>query len=180
MFSWKKFLKILGAIFLIIFLAFFEISFISLLPAPFNRFSLFLSVIFFISIVISYHHALWLGFLEGIILNIFSVFPFGSISLAIIISLAVINFLLNNFFTNKSLYSLVILGILGNLIYLINLILIKFIFFLFGIGGNDISEALSPFSLSESLWQNAFNILMLILFFYIFNFWGKKIKALFL
>src|SRR3989339_603948 len=137
MFSWKKFLKILGTIFLIAFLAFFEISFISLLPAPFNHFSLFLPVIFFISIVVSYRQALWLGFLEGIILNIFSVFPFGSISLSIIISL-------------------------------------------FGIGGNDVSEALSPFVLSESLWQNAFNILMLILFFYIFNFWGKKIKALFL
>lgn len=174
-----KILKLFGVIFLIIFLAFSEISFFPLCGKPFNHLSLFLPVIFFISISINYRFALWIGFLEGIILNVFSVFPFGSIALALLLSLAAVNFLLNNFFTNKSLYSLIFLGILGNLIYLFNLVAIKFAFFLFGIGGENISEAFSPFILDEFGWQILFNVIFLIVFFYVFNFWGRKVKAVF-
>jgi hypothetical protein len=174
----KRVLNISGFFILIFSLAFFEISFIPLCSGPFKYLNLSLPVIFFISIILDHNLSLWVGFLEGIVLSLFSTYPFGSIVFSLIISLMIINFLLNNFFTNRSLYSLIVLGFLGNFIYVFILGFIKFIFFLFGIGMANINEFSSLFSINNIFWSSVFNILFLTLLFYAHSFWGKQARAI--
>lgn len=174
----KYLLKILGKIFLLIFFSLLQISFFSLFPWPFNYFNLLLPVIFFITIILSYEQGLWFAFFSGLILDLFSFSNFGTLTLAMFCVAIIINILFNNFFTNRSFYSLIILGFLGNFIYVTILSILNFIFFIFDIP-NNLVQFFTMSNLCGLFWQMFFTVLSLAVLFFIFNFFSRKLKSVF-
>lgn len=171
-------LKIFGNAFLVIFFAMLQISFFARLPWPFNYFNLILPVILFLTIILNYKLGLWFAFFIGLILDLFSSLNFGALTLSLLFTVAAVNALFNNFFTNRSFYSLIILGFLGNLIYIALLLIFNLIFFIFG-AANNLSKLWAASVFFGLLWQLFFSVLLLAVLFFAFNFLSKKLKSVF-
>ena len=105
-----SFLLNLLAIFLVVI---FQVSFISASPWPINNINLILCLVIFFAVLINYQKALWWAFGGGLLMELFSQNFFGLITLGLIITAVILNILFNNFFTNRSFYSLLILGVIG-------------------------------------------------------------------
>lgn len=170
--------KIISNAVLVIFFSIVQTNLLVSLPWPWNFFNLILSIVIFVTVVLSYHRGLWFALFSGLIIDLFSFLPFGTMTLAMLLTVIIINNLFNNFFTNRSLYSLIILGFLGNIVYFAFLLFINLIFFVF-----DITNNLDIFFTAENLygffWQMIFNVSLLTLLFIIFNFISKKLKSVF-
>lgn len=166
----------------LILLFFYIILQISLLPSlgyPLNNLNLILSIIIFVIVIINYETGLWLAFGGGLILELFSIFPFGLITLSIVITAILLNSLFDNFFTNRSFYSLIILGLIGTFIY-------NFILFF----ANSVAYFMAPernffdlwhvHYLYNLSWQIILNLIVLSLIFLILNFISRKLKSVFI
>lgn len=173
-----RFLKFFwGAVFVIL-VSLVQAGFLSVLPWPANYLNLVLSAAIFITFAIEYRQGLWFSFFAGLIIDLFSYLPFGSFSAILLATVIAVNALFNNFFTNKSLYSLIFLGLLGSLIYTTALLFFNFSFFIVGLPNNlDIFFAAN--NLLGLAWQIAFNIALLVVSFFVFNFFNKKFKKAF-
>ena len=152
-------------------MAVFELSFISALPIPFSNFNIVISMIIFVGVLFDYPLSLYLAFAAGLILDAYSPFYFGIISLSQIFMIIIIKFIFDNLFTNKSLYTLIVLGAGGSIIYLFFYFIFN-LFFGFWHLGKEIWEIF--------VWQTLFNVLFLIVLFSIINFTSKKFKSVFL
>ena len=137
---------------------------------PLNRLQLFLSLL---SVILlfnkndNYIWAWWIAF--AIILNSYSIYPIFIIPLIITFTILISEFSFNNFFTNRSYYSLIVVCFIATIFYNVSLLLIKYIInslyfqkmsFTFGIFFIDL------------LWQIPFNSLAAIILFAFF----KKMK----
>lgn len=170
--------KIVSNTILIIFLSLVQTNFFTALPWPWNFFNLVLSIAIFITVITNYRQGLWFALFSGLIIDTFSSLPFGTMTLATLLVVITINTLFNNFFTNRSLYSLIILGFLGNIIYFIFLLLINSVLFVFGVI-NNLDIFFTGENIYGFLWQAIFNVFLLALLFIIFNFVSKKLKSVF-
>ena len=173
-----RLLKIFGKILAIILLAIFQASFIAALPWPLNYFNLVLSVLVFITVILDFNQALWFALCAGLILDAFSFSSFGTLAAILILVALILNFLFKNFFTNRSLYSLVILGLIGNGIYILSLLIFNFLFFVFGASDN-LEKFFSGDNVFGLIWQIFFGIISLATMFILFNFLSKKLKSVF-
>jgi hypothetical protein len=113
-----------------------------------------------------------------LVLDLLSFSNFGAMTMAMLCAVIAVNALFNNFFTNRSFYSLIILGFLGNLIYAAALLFFNFIFFIFSLP-NILDKFFTAPNLYGFLWQIFFNVLSLAILFFIFNFLSKKLKSVF-
>lgn len=168
--------KIITNIFFIFGLAALQIAFISALPGWFSYLNLALVVLIFILGFGSFNFALWWSVGAGLALEIFSFLPFGAYLISLSLTIIIANFLLNYFFTNRSLYSFLALTALSTMAYemIINFISLIFIqadryFFLANI--NFWSSALRRVSL---------NLLFTILIYYLAHFLGRNLRPVFL
>ncbi len=95
----------------------FQISFINYLIYPANYINLVLPVLIFLVVyadrTIGIYWFLFLGFL----MELYSPYFYGSVLLALLGCLAILDFLARNFFTNKSLHGLIALAMIGSVIY---------------------------------------------------------------
>lgn len=170
--------KIIINIFLIFALSIFQFSFISGLPAGLSNFNLILVVLIFILSLSGIEPVLWRALGAGLVLDIFSFLPFGVFLFSLSLSFLAANFLLINFFTNRSLYSFLALTAITSIFFdfIFNLINYFFqyiytdkIFFLFNLG------------FWKSLaYTEVFNLIAVIIIFYAINFLNKKLKPVFL
>lgn len=117
-----------------------------------------LIAIIFIAVIIRYKLALIWAFLLGLLLDLYSPEPFGLTALLLLFTVIVVNTLFNNFFTDRSLASLLILGIISFLVY-------QFIFFLLNPSVNLIMKNLSL--------QLILHLGLLFLIFIIYRFLNK-------
>ena len=85
---------------------------------------LVISIFIFNSFKSSFYFALFLG----IILDLFSFYPFGLYSASLLLTLLLADFVWSNFFTNRSIYSFLVLGVFLTIFYNV---FSYFIFFLF-------------------------------------------------
>ena len=173
----RKVITVSFGILITILLSLLEISLIPLFPEPFYKIIVILPLSLFLMIIVDHGSALWVAFGGGVILNLFSFFPFGGIPLAMMVAIIFSNFLLNNFFTNKSFYSLMVLGLLGNIVYILILFLVETIFLLLGIGVND--NFADFFSLNGIIWQTIFSLVLLVFFFYSYSICKKRLEEVF-
>ncbi len=162
-----------------ILLVLFQTGFIATLPRPFNYFNLVLSILIFITVLLNFRQALWFALFSGLILDMFSFSGFGTMAVVLLLVAVILNFLFKNFFTNRSLYSLVILGFLGNAAYILFLLIFNFLFFIFGAPDN-LDKFLSRANIFGLLWQIIFSVSFLAVMFLVFNFVSKKLKSVFL
>lgn len=164
------FVNLLAVIILVI----IQISFLTTWLFPINSLNLILSLLIFLTIIINYEKALVWALGSGLFLEMFTVLPFGLTTMSLILTVISINFLFNNFFTNRSFYSLMILGLFGTLIYnllifLFNILLIIFGFNLF------VSDFLINF-----VWQPILNLVILAVIFFTYYISTKRLRSIFL
>ncbi|GEM_PF-192305 len=164
--------------FLIIALSAVQLSFISSLPGYLNDLNLILVVLVFVLGLGGLNQALWWAVGAGVLLDIFSFYPFGVFLIGLSLSVMAVNLLLTNFFTNRSLYSFFGLTIFFTLFY--NLILNTFFYFLSPVGAET-----ALFVFDVKFWTNLFarvavNMAAALIVFYIVNFAGNKLKPAFL
>jgi len=119
--------KIVLNIILVIILAIVQIAFISGLPSWFSNLNLILIVLVFVLGLIGFQSAWWWSIGLGILLDIYHFLPFGIFLISLSSAILLTNFLLTNFFTNRSLYSFLALTTLAGIFYNIILYFLSFI-----------------------------------------------------
>ena len=151
-----------------------QVSFLTTWSRPVNSLNLILSLIIFLVAINRYRQGLWWAFGAGCFLELYSFDFSGLTTLALIITVVIVNFLFNNFFTNYSFYSLTISGLMGTLIYNLLIFLVDELFILLGIATQGIVSAALFFQ--NLIWQTVLNLMILYLIFFIFHFLIGKFK----
>lgn len=168
--------KIIVNILFIITLAVAQISFISGLPASLNDLNLVLVILTFILGFVSFRLAAWWSLGVGLTLDVFFFLPFGTYLISLILTVVIADFLLDYFFTNRSLYSFLALVALATLAYGLIINFLSLIFF----------EANKFFFLAEpnfwflTLKQIGLNLLFTVFIYYLIHFFGSNLKPVFL
>lgn len=163
--------------FLFVFLAVVaQVSFLTTWPQPVSSINLILSLIIFIAVIVSYEKGLWLAFMGGALLELYSGMFFGIATLSLILTVMAINFLFTNFFTNRSLYSLVILGFIGTTGYNLIVMLLMFLFSIFGGRVNLFNYNFWDYF----FWQPLLNLLILSVIFFAYYISSGRLKNIFL
>jgi len=152
-----------------------QVSFLTTWPVPISSLNLVFCIVLFISVIIGYKNGLVWAFCTGLFLELYSALPYGATLFGLVFSIILINLLYENFFTNRSLYSLAILGFIGTIIY--NLLLLLFIS-LFSVFGFSFSFAFYDIKLLY-LWQPLMNVLILWTIFLIFFATSGRLKSYF-
>jgi hypothetical protein len=163
-------------LFLVLILGIIQVSFLSTWPWPVSSLNLILSLVIFFAVISSYKKSLWLAFGSGLFLEVYSGLYFGVTVFSLILTVIIINLLFNNFFTNRSYYSLVILGIIGTVAY--NLIILVSSWFVYLVKLSQTVIALDFWS--QFFWQSIFNLIILTIIFYAYHISSNRLKSVFL
>lgn len=156
----------------IIALAIIDSTLMGSLPFGLYRFHLFPIALVFVLLLSNLRVAAWWTLGGGLILEIFSFRPFGAYIFLLFFTLAIIEFLLNKFITNRSIYSIVIITVVVTLIW-------DIAFFI-----SDFRLGLTSFS--QTYWLKvlplslAINIIGAGIIFYIINSLSKRLRPVFL
>jgi len=169
-------IKLITNLILIIGLAIIQISFLSGLPSIFSSLNLALVVLIFILGFAGFDLAIYWALGLGFILVIFSFLPFGSYLVSLSLTIIVANFLLNYFFTNRSLYTFLALTGLATIIYELIIIMGGFIF----LETNQLALTGNGNFLETYAARIGVNLLVAFVIFYIIHFIGKNLRPVFL
>lgn len=165
-------------IILLIFLIFFQMSFVTAFAAPFSNLNLILSICVFTVLIYDFSTAAKLGLLLSLIMEIYSSMVFGVILVSLFITIIALYLLFINLFTNKSLYSLITLSALGTIVYGLLITLFNNLFYYLGV--SNFKFILNYNFLLNYFFEILLNIVVLIMFFYLYNFLTKELKAYFI
>lgn len=153
-----------------------QFAFISSLPGVFNQINLGLMLLVFILFFFGAKAALFFIFSFGFLMDTFSFQFFGFYFICLVAAAVASYLILENWLTNKSLYSFWVLFLAATLVY--NLAAVILAFFAVNFQG-------LPGFLTLSFWRNVFyqsawNILAAALFFNIFVALAKRFQPFFL
>jgi len=163
---------------LILLLLIIQTSFISGFWGVFNNFNLIFYILIFYSVIIGFEQSLVLSFIFGILLEPFTLLNFGVTTLCLLLSLFLVNLLFHALFTNKSLYSLLVLLVIG--ICINNLFVFIFNNFLFLIGLSGFKITLNVEYFSAIIWQSFLGMIFLSVAFTVFKAASRKLNSVFL
>lgn len=169
--------KILFNSFLVLLLSAIQMSFVSGLPSYAGSLNLVLVALVFILAMLGFNVALWWGLGAGLVMDIISFSPFGIHMIGFIAMLVIVNFLLINFFTNRSLYSFVALIFFSTASFEIFLNLSSYVFR--KLGGSEFVPYGKLFWFGE-VAQVGMNIAAASLIFYLLNYLTDRMKPVFL
>ncbi|MFA5021988.1 MAG: hypothetical protein WC508_02845 [Patescibacteria group bacterium] len=153
-----------------------QVSLLTTWPPPVSSLNLILSLVIFLAVIVNYQKGLWWALGAGLFLELYSAYSFGTTTLSLLAVVILINFLFSNLFTNRSLYSLLILGFIGTLSY--NLFIL-FFNALALISGSSSYFLIFDFW-SQFFWQPLFNTLILAIIFFTFHISTGRLKNIFL
>lgn len=159
-------------------LASIQFSFISGLPAWFNGLNLILIALIFILSLYGIDLALSWAIGVGFFMDIFSFSPFGIYLVGFSLVTIAAYFLLNNFFTNRSLYSFLALTFLSTILH--DLVLNFLDFLITSLTADNVY-----FFMKKDFWlglasQIALNLIFVTLIFYFINLVSNRLKPAFL
>ncbi len=171
------YLKMFLNLFLVFLAVLSQISFIGKLPLRADQLNLLLVVILFVLVLFDFRFALVWALGGGFLFDLFSFLPFGFFMLVWLMSLYAAKFLLDNFLTNRSLYSLLVLGAFLSFVY-------NFLFYTFGYAV-EFFEQSYIFLLERVFWLNIIfeiivNSIIIIAVFQVISFVSKKLNPVFL
>ncbi|OGY45967.1 MAG: hypothetical protein A2663_04590 [Candidatus Buchananbacteria bacterium RIFCSPHIGHO2_01_FULL_46_12] len=153
-----------------------QVSFLSTWPSPVSSLNLILTLAIFITVIIDYDQGLYWALGGGLFLELYTHLFFGITTLSLILAMILINVLFSNFFTNRSFYSLMILGLIASLTYNLLVLLFQFLLVLFKLSAEPIFFDFK----FQFVWQPFFNLVILaVIFFTFFTFTGR-LKSVFL
>jgi len=171
------YLKIILKSFLILFLIVIQLSFISALPAYFSNINIVLISLVYLLMITDLSSTINYAIALGILMDAFSFNIFGSYLFSFLLSIVLANFLLEHFFTNRSLYAFVALILSATLFNFLFLSLINIVYSVF-IG-------MSMLSFNENYFRYVFSQLVLnsffmVVVFYLTNFLSNTFRPVFL
>jgi hypothetical protein len=155
-----------------------QLAMIKALPYPFNSLNLVIISLAFVLLFTDWSSALWWSFGVGLMLDLYSFAPFGLNLLSLVITLLVTNFLLINFLTNRSLYSIVILNGVAYLVYeiIIHSLYLSLAFWV----GNQLPIVFDFNFFSGQLFGLLLNLISALILFYFLNFVSRRYLPFFL
>lgn len=168
--------KIITNIILIISLGAAQISLISGLPGLAGNLNLVLVVLIFILGFANFNFAVYWSVGIGFLLETYSFLPFGTYLFSLSLTMVIANFLLNYFFTNRSLYSFLALTALATVIYKL---MINFFVLIF-VEMNSAASIMAGDFWFSTLGQIGPNLLFAFIIYYIIYFLGRSLKPVFL
>lgn len=168
--------KVISNILFIISLGILQISFINGLAGLAGKLNLVLVVLIFILGFASFNYAVWWSVGIGFMLEVFSFLPFGAYLVSLSLTIIIANWLLNYFFTNRSLYSFLALVALATVIYELIINSLAWIF----IEMNKYAPIAGSNFWIAILQQIGLNLLLAFFIFYIIHFLGRNLKPVFL
>lgn len=163
---------------LIVISSLIQFSFISILPFGLDNFNFALVALIVILLVSSFSTSLWWAIGVGFLLDIYSFLPFGVYLACFFFTVLVANFLLVNFFTDRSLYSFLALIFLSSICF--NFLFYSFIYFLEIFGVTSAVVVLGRIFWINLTWQIFFNTLAVFILFYVVNFVSQRLRPVFL
>lgn len=168
--------NILTNLLAIIILGIIQVSFLTTWLFPINSLNLILSLVVFLTVIVSYERGLWWALGGGLFLELYYSSVFGLITLSLLLTVIGINFLFNNFFTNRSLYSLVILGFIGTIGYQLIILSFKLLVMIFGF-----SISFLGFNFwFQFFWQPILNLIILGIIFFTYYISTGRLRNIFL
>lgn len=169
-------ISILVNLIFIIILGIIQVSFLTTWPLPISSLNLILSLVIFLTVIVNYQKGLWWAVGGGLFLELYTSLPFGIVISSLFLVALAINFLFNNFFTNRSLYSLLILGFIATIFYNLMVTVLKLIAAVFGF-----NIAISGFSFRlQFIWQPFLNLLVLTIIFFAYYIFTGRLRNMFL
>lgn len=122
-----KIFKFLLNIFLIVSCFILQIAILSNFKIFVNLNLIFCLTVFFV-LTFNFSRALLWALVGGFLLDFYSLFPFGNHIFIFLSIILILRYLLKNFFSHRSFYSLLILIIIGVLIYNLELLILGYAF----------------------------------------------------
>lgn len=164
--------------FLIIVLGVFQMAFVNSLPSWFKDINLIVIILIFILSLRGFMVGFWWAAGTALILEIFSFQPFGIYLFSLFLSFLAANYFLINYFTNRSLYSYVVLTSVSLFIY-------QFLLYSLNYGLHYFSQEDFVLNLDKNFFVDKLemlliNVLVVVMFFYIYNFISKNFQPVFL
>jgi cell shape-determining protein MreD len=112
----------------------------------YSGFNLILAGMVVLVAAFEFEDALYYLIFAGILMDIYSILPFGIFTLSLFLTAVALKMLFLNFFTNRSFYSLIGLGIFGVLVYYLSFA---------GLSWISYASGLSDFNASRQFWVSA-------------------------
>jgi len=156
---------------------FFQFFLQNLFGAWAGRFNLILVLAVVLMNFLSLDYLVLFIVVSGLLLDVYSVTPFGLIAVCLLLTLISAYFLFINFFTNLSIYSLIFLGVFMSLVF--HLLLWLFLVGGYFLGLVDVSYWRNDW-LVILWWQIISNQLLIFLCYFFINRWSKNFKPIFL
>lgn len=160
-----KYLKFIFLFFFAFLIFLLQVSFLNSLPGIWGRINLPLLFVIILFIFYNFSSSVYAALFFAFFLDLSSFSVFGIYTLSFLITLFVADFVWANFFTNRSIYSFLILGIL--LLFFYNFLLYLFLL-IFNKNISNVAWFGKYFwlnLLSEGFWV----VLLILIFFYFLN-----------
>ncbi|MFA6098443.1 MAG: hypothetical protein WCV50_00600 [Patescibacteria group bacterium] len=161
-----------------ILIALFQISFLF----EFNIFNQYLNLIVLMVVLFSilkdYKTALIFAIISGLVLDIYSPFSFGIITLSLAATVPVMHVIFIKFIAHKSIFTLILAIIVSLLVY--NLVLWSFTNIFYWLGWNDFTIKLNPSYLNNLIIQLAFQIILMSIIYFSLKFIKTKFRNKFI
>ena len=159
-------------------IAIIQAAFVSSLPSAYFAINLPLAALLFSLLFFNKDTTLIFAMFMGFWLDILSFNFFGLHTIVLSAVVLLIDFILNNWLTNRSLYSLLVLSALSAIIY--NILLYSLVAFSeSGQGGSNLFF-FQPYFWIQLSWQILWNAVFMILLFSLANSLSKHLKPFFL
>jgi len=170
--------RIIANIFFAAALVMIQLSFVNGLPFFLSSLNVVLTAAIFVLVLAGLETALWWPAAAGVLLDAFSFSPFGLHTASLAITIILASLLLDNFFTNRSLYSFLALSAASLLVYELAVNFFGFLAHYFG--ADRFPLVYNRLFWEVKLWQSLSNLIFVAVVFYIFNFVSDKLKPVFL
>lgn len=152
-------------------------SFISGLPLGLDNLNLVFVISIFILITAGLDSALWWAFGVGVLTDVFSFLPFGVYAVSLILGVLALKFILN-FFTDRSLYSLLATIFFGTIAYEIIFNLVAHA--AMAASGQEFIQAFNKAFWGQEMYKVIFNMVSVLMIFYVLNSLSNRLKPVFL
>ena len=140
----------------------------------------YLNLILCIAILLLFYQSnflLYFVIISGIILDIYSILPFSIITIGLIATIFLLNLLFKNLFTNRSLYSLLLLGLIGTITY--NLISNILIYLTYLLKLTEYYPEINKLFFLNLTYQIIANLVFLSLIWFLSNLFKHKLQKTF-
>ena len=173
-----KYLNILFSVVAIIAIIIAQLAFINGLPLHLANLNIVLIIIILLISLGSLEKTLWWAIGLGLLFDFFSFEPFGLYLSSLFITVLFMRLLLNNFVTNRSLYSFLTLTFFGTLCF-------EFCVYAISYASRFFSRQDFILELTAGFWQqeaaNIFvNLAAMVIIFYLVNFLSRRFRPVFL